>query len=111
MFPLVLHRDDHGRIERGGVAGEFAIHLAGKIDTSNQVLSKRVVRSAEANGLAAERKGGRRGNRMPPRDEKQIGAWRIGRVGTRIAVKNNLVTPHGGQYRCPLAKGLRIWRG
>ena len=56
MFPLVLRRDNHGRIERGRVAGEFAVHFAGEIDASDQVLPKSVVNAAQAHGLIAESK-------------------------------------------------------
>src|SRR5215831_9719453 len=47
---------------------------------------------------------------MPPGDEKQIGAWRIGGVGAWVGVKNHLMAPSGSQHGGPLAKGVRIWR-
>ena len=51
---LVLRPDNHRRIKRSGVAGEFAVHRAGEIDASDQVLSKRVIHAAQTNGLVAE---------------------------------------------------------
>ena len=56
MFSLVLRRDKHRKIKRSGVAGEFAVHLAGEIDASDQVLSKSVVYPAQAHGLVAKSK-------------------------------------------------------
>ena len=57
VLPLVFVPDDYGRIKRGRVPGEFAIHFAGEIDASDQVLSKSVVHSAQTHGLIAESKG------------------------------------------------------
>ena len=52
----ILCGDNHRRIKRGGVASEFAIHLAGEIDASDQVLPKGVFHAAQAHGLVAESK-------------------------------------------------------
>jgi hypothetical protein len=56
MFSLVLRGDKHRRIKRSGVASEFAVHPAGEIDASDQVLSKSVVHAAQSDSLVAESK-------------------------------------------------------
>jgi hypothetical protein len=56
MFSLVLRGDKHRRIKRSGVASEFAVHRAGEIDASDQVLSKSVVHAAQSDSLVAESK-------------------------------------------------------
>ena len=54
--PLVFLRNTDRRIKRGGVASEFAVHLAGEIDASDQMFSKGVVHAAQAHCLIAESK-------------------------------------------------------
>jgi hypothetical protein len=56
MFSFVLGGNKHGRIKRSGVASEFAVHPAGEIDASDQVLSKSVVHAAHSDSLVAESK-------------------------------------------------------
>jgi len=43
-------------IKRSSLASEFAVHPAGEIDASDQVLSKSVVHAAQSDSLVAESK-------------------------------------------------------
>lgn len=53
-FLSVPRRNKHRGIKRSGVPSEFAVHFAGEIDSTDQVLPEGMTDAAEAYGLATE---------------------------------------------------------